>query len=149
MSYARKNPMSSGHNAYKQNEVDTTSPGKLIVMLYEGAIRFLTTASENVDFKKYDFVNENVQKTHDIIDELISSLNMDEGGEVAKNLLSIYLYMKQQITDGNLKKDPKPFKEVIKMLNELKQAWEEIQKKESTTRTSAPVTRPGGLSIQG
>ncbi|MEM7181266.1 MAG: flagellar export chaperone FliS [Spirochaetota bacterium] len=149
MSFANNTSRNSGYDAYKKNEIATTSPGKLIVMLYDGAIRFLKAAAENMDFKKFDYVNENIQRAKDILDELISSLNLEDGGEVAKNLLSLYIYMNQQIADGNLRKDPKPIQEVLKMLNDLRGAWDEIATKESGTSKQAPISRSGGFSAQG
>ncbi|MCB1177167.1 MAG: flagellar export chaperone FliS, partial [Leptospiraceae bacterium] len=91
---------SSSGDAYKSNEISTVSQGKLIVMLYEGAIRFLKIALENInDPKKYDIVNTNIIKTQDILSELMVSLNLDEGGKVASDLLALYVYFKKKLLE--------------------------------------------------
>ncbi|MFN3245729.1 MAG: flagellar export chaperone FliS, partial [Leptonema sp. (in: bacteria)] len=78
------------YDVYKDTEIQTADQGKLILMLYDGAIRFLNIAIDNMDYRKYDIVNNNIIKAQDIITELMLSLNMDQGGEIAKNLFNIY-----------------------------------------------------------
>lgn len=149
MSTIRKN---SGYDSdpYKSNEVSTMSQGKLIVMLYDGAIRFLKIARENMTPKKYEIVNNNIIKAEDIITELISSLNFEAGGEIAQNLLSIYIYIKNRLLEANTQKDPSIIDEVIQMLGTLKEAWEDVAKRESTLNKPAPSTDPSSrISIQG
>jgi len=148
----RTNPGStSGYDAYKSNEITTVSQGKLIVMLYEGAIRFLSIARDNVENpRKFDTVNANILKTQEIISELMSSLDMNKGGKIADDLLSLYVYFKKRLLEANMKKDKDILNELIKHFNDLKTAWEEIEK---TATTVAPqVSLPkfgGGLSISG
>jgi flagellar protein FliS len=141
------NKSNSYTNSYKENEISTMSQGKLIVMLYDGAIKFLNIAIENMTPRKYEIVNRNILKTQDIISELMTSLNMDDGGKIANDLLSIYIYIKKRLIEANIEKNTKILREVIKLLVELKSAWEEIQKKESTLSTPAP--KSSGISIQG
>ncbi|MCB1156629.1 MAG: flagellar export chaperone FliS [Leptospiraceae bacterium] len=150
MSLYRNTGYKSGYDTYKSNEVSTQSPAKLIVMLYDGAIRFLKTASDNMNYKNFDVVNNNINRAHDIVDELISSLNVEEGGEVAQNLLSLYIYINKRIIEANVNKDREIISEVIHILGELKTAWEEILRKEGSLSSKTPVT-PGktGFSIQG
>ena len=141
------NKSNSYTNSYKENEISTMSQGKLIIMLYEGAIKFLTIAIENMTPRKYEIVNRNILKTQDIISELMTSLNMDDGGKIANDLLSIYIYIKKRLIEANIEKNTKILQEVIKLLAELKSAWEEIQKKESSLSTQSP--KSSGISIQG
>ncbi|PKL19000.1 MAG: flagellar export chaperone FliS [Spirochaetae bacterium HGW-Spirochaetae-5] len=63
------------YNQYKQTQITTANQGKLIVMLYDGAIKFLTIALDNMSPKSYDVVNNNIIKAQDIITELLLSLN--------------------------------------------------------------------------
>ena len=95
MSLARKSTYNSGYDPYKTNEISTMSQGKLVVMLYDGAIRFCNTAIENMTPRKYEIVNRNIIKAQDIITELMTSLNLDQGGKIAEDLLSLYIYMKK------------------------------------------------------
>jgi flagellar secretion chaperone FliS len=138
---------SNPYAQYKQTEITTANQGKLIVMLYDGAIKFLNTALENLPDKKYDIVNTNILKSQDIITELMLSLNMDGGGEIAQNLFSLYVYFKKRLIDSNIKKEPDGINEVLKHLKDLRDAWEQIASKES--KNDAVQGRKGSFSIEG
>ena len=148
MAPARK----SQYDAYKDTEIQTANQGKLIVMLYDGAIRFLKIAQENLNPRTYDVANTNIIKAQDIITELMLSLNM-EGGEVAQNLFNLYAYMKKRLLEANMAKDRAIIDEVIKLIEPLKGAWEEVLNREgSGAAPSRPASgRPegAGLNIQG
>lgn len=148
MSLARKSTYNPGYDPYKSNEISTISQGKLVVMLYEGAIRFANIAIENMTPRKYEIVNRNIIKAQDIITELMTSLNMDEGGKIAEDLLSLYIYMKTRLIEANIQKNSKILKEVVRLLTDLKSSWEEIAKKEGSS-VSPSTVRTSGLSIQG
>lgn len=150
MSFTRTNP----YKQYKTTEVESLSQGKLIIILYDGAIRFLEDAMEaSSDFKRYDEVNNKLLKVQDIVSELMVSLNMDEGGEVAKNLLSIYIYLKNTLIQANIDKNRKKMEEVHKHLVLLKDSWKEISDKEapkSNTQEKSRQEKPeGGISFTG
>jgi flagellar secretion chaperone FliS len=147
----RTNPGStSGYDAYKSNEITTVSQGKLIVMLYDGAIRFLSIARDNVENpKKFDIVNANILKTQEIISELMSSLDMNKGGKIADDLLSLYVYFKKRLLEANMKKERDILEEVIKHFQDLKTAWEEIEKTANTTPQVSLPKMGGGLSLSG
>ncbi|MBE7411653.1 MAG: flagellar export chaperone FliS [Leptospiraceae bacterium] len=149
MSLARKENLVSGYDQYKKNEVATVSQGKLIVMLYEGAIRFLKIASENMTPRKYDLVNNNIIKAQDIVTELILALNMDEGGKMANDLLSIYVYIKKRLLEANMKKDSAIINEILGYFTNLKEAWEEVAKKETSAGNQVSIDRGAGFSIRG
>ena len=118
-------------DAYKSTEISTASQGKLIVMMYEGSIRFLKIAMDNLSLKTYDIANNHIIKAQDIITELMLSLNMEEGGEISQNLFNIYAYMKKRLLERNMSKDRHVLAEVVKLLERLKGAWEEVAAKES------------------
>ena len=94
-------PKKSPFNQYKETEISTANQGKLIVMLYDGAIRFLNTAIENMDPKSYDIVNTNILKAQDIITELTLSLNHSEDNEISGNLFNLYMYFKKRLIEAN------------------------------------------------
>jgi flagellar protein FliS len=149
MSLSRKSSYGMGSgDAYKSNEISTVSQGKLIVMLYEGAIRFLNIALDHIhNPKKYDLVNTNILKAQEIISELMVSLNLDEGGKIANDLLALYVYFKKRLLEANMKKDGSIIREILKHLTELKKAWEEIEKTEPSAQ--ATLQKSSGISIQG
>lgn len=102
MSLARKSTATV--EQYKSNEISTVSQGKLIVMLYDGAVRFLNIALENNTPRKYDVVNHHILKAGEIITELMLALNLEQGGEVANNLLGIYVYIKKRLLESEHEK---------------------------------------------
>ncbi|MCU0847959.1 MAG: flagellar export chaperone FliS [Spirochaetes bacterium] len=144
MALPNKNPLEQ----YKETQVATANQGKLIVMLYDGAIKFLNIAAENMDPKTYDAANTNILKAQDIITELLLSLNMKDGGEIAKNLFSLYMYFKKSLLEANISKDPEKVRLIIKLLKDLRDAWDKISASESKTDKN-PITSKGSFSIEG
>lgn len=150
MALARQNH----YDAYKNTEISTANQGKLIVMLYEGAVRFLHIARDNMSYKTYDVVNTNIIKAQDILTELMLSLDMGAGGEIAQNLFNLYAYMKKRLIESNINKDREGVDEVIRYLEQLRGAWEEIALKEAAAPGAVRRTSPGreqgvSFSIQG
>jgi flagellar protein FliS len=144
MSLPEKNPF----NEYKKTQIATANQGKLIVMLYDGAIKFLNIAVDNMNPRTYDIVNTNIIKAQDIITELLLSLNMRDGGEISQNLFNLYLYFKKTLLEANIKKDADMIRGVVKLLKELRDAWDKISANETTTdRTSVGVK--GSFSVEG
>ncbi len=119
--------MRNAHQEYQINQVETADPRQLVVMLYDGAIRFLEKGAEFLDdFKTYDKANQNLLRAQDIITELMVSLDMDKGGEIAENLLSLYTFMKKKLLEANMKKEKEGVIDVIKLLEDLRSAWKEM-----------------------
>lgn len=115
--------ISNGYQQYKKTQVDTASQGKLIVMLYDGAIRFVNTAIDAIPSKNIEKIHNNILKAQEIINELISSLNMD-AGDISNRLFSLYMYMNKRLMEANIKKEEAPLVEVRKYLIELRDAWQ-------------------------
>ncbi|MBU0567452.1 flagellar export chaperone FliS [bacterium] len=111
------------YEQYRKAGISTASSGRLILMLYDGAVRFLKEAKNGLSEKKLDVANNNIIKAQNILTELMLSLNMDVG-EIAQNLYSLYDFMNRELIKANAKKDEKPIDNVIKMLVELRSAWE-------------------------
>ncbi len=145
MALPQKNP----YDQYKRTEINTANQGKLIVMLYDGAIKFLNIAVENMDPRTYDVVNTNIIKAQDIITELLLSLNMKEGGEIAKNLTSLYVYFKKRLLEANIQKSAEILKEVLALLKELRDAWDKISAKETRNDQQSNLLARGSFSIEG
>jgi flagellar protein FliS len=132
---------------YRETQVKTASKGKLIVMLYDGLIRFLDIAIAHIPKKKYDVVNTNIIKCQEIVTELILSINMD-AGDFSKNLLNIYSFLNMKLLEGNINKDVEPLKFVKKMVAELREAWNQIVKN-SPNPDINEMKRGGGIDIAG
>ncbi|MGV7931101.1 MAG: flagellar export chaperone FliS [Spirochaetota bacterium] len=145
MALPQKNP----YDQYKRTEINTANQGKLIVMLYDGAIKFLNIAIENMEPRTYDIVNTNIIKAQDIITELLLSLNVAEGGEISKGLMSLYLYFKKRLLEANVQKDAEILKEVLLHLRELRAAWDKISAKEARADVQPGLHTKGSFSIEG
>tara|TARA_B100000700_G_C14946960_1_gene809685 strand:+ start:870 stop:1334 length:465 start_codon:yes stop_codon:yes gene_type:complete len=119
-------------NAYKKASVNTLDQNKLIIMLYDGAIKNATFAVEYMNAGDIEKVHNCLVKTKNIVTELMATLNLDQGGEIAKNLQSLYSYMFSQLIEANMEKKTEPVIVVIDLLKELRSAWFEINKKSKT-----------------
>ena len=116
----------NGINTYQDNAVTTQSKGRLIVMLYDGAIKFLRLAIREIENKNYEAKGRYINKAIDIINELNAVLDMDAGGEIAGNLRKLYIFMTNRLSQANIKCDPQLIRDVIKLMEELNQSWKAI-----------------------
>ncbi|MCX7982226.1 MAG: flagellar export chaperone FliS [Syntrophales bacterium] len=110
-------------NSYREVSCFTASPIKLVVMCYEQAIAHLKAAKEAYEKKDYATKGQCVTKVIDIIHELNSSLDMEKGGDISRNLRSLYLYMLKTLTEADLKRDLEKFDHIAQLLEELAGAW--------------------------
>lgn len=113
-------------DAYKKAAVATTDQARLIVMLYDGAIKFLTLAIDRLDKRDSFGANTNLIKGKSIIAELMASLNLEKGGDIAANLQRLYTYMFNQLVDANVSKDTGRVSHVIELLRDLRTGWQGI-----------------------
>ena len=110
---------------YQQTEVQTASPEKLLIMLYDGAIQFLNKAKIGIANKNIEEIHNNIIGAQKIISEFMNTLDMEVGGEVAQNLYNLYEYLHYRLVQANIKKDNDMVDEVLTHLKDLKQTWEE------------------------
>ncbi|MCS7233738.1 MAG: flagellar export chaperone FliS [Synergistetes bacterium] len=138
------------YEQYKQTQVQTAKPEQLLLMLYDGAINFLKKAKKAIEDKNIPEAHTFLIKTQDIIIELMVSLNM-EVGEIAMNLFRLYEYMHYRLVEANVNKDVKPVDEVLKMLQDLRDAWDMAIKKmrEGKAEETSPKPLKGGFNIAG
>jgi flagellar secretion chaperone FliS len=120
----------SRSSLYQETSVNTASPTKLVVMLYEGAIKFLTRAAS--DIRNRDLVSKqrSVNQAIAIIQHLQLTLDVDKGQDIARELNRLYAYVFKRTVDGSTKLDAGAIEEAIKVLSDLLPAWEEIARKE-------------------
>ena len=130
-------------NAYKKASVNTLDQNKLIIMLYDGAIKNASFAVEHMKSEEVEKVHDYLIKTKNIVTELMATLNMDNGGDIAKNLQSLYSYMFSQLIEANMEKKPEPVIVVIDLLKELRAAWVQINSKKKSGATKQNATTQG------
>ncbi len=127
---------SNYQNAYKKASVNTLDQTKLIIMLYDGAIKNASFAVEHMKSGQIEKVHDCLIKTKNIVTELMATLNMDKGGDIAKNLQSLYSYMFSQLIEANMNKKTEPVVIVIDLLKELRAAWTQINSKKKNDANS-------------
>ena len=134
--------------SYKETQIKTATPGKLIVMLYDGAVKFINLALEHMNKKHtgYDKVSNYIIKAQDIVTELMVSLDFEKGGQIAKNLFGLYLYMNRRLIEANIQKEPGILNEVKTLLTELRSAWQTASQKVQPEHTQS---KTGSINIAG
>ncbi len=124
-----------GYNKYKQTAVESASQEKLLLMLYEGAIKFTKRAIIAADNKKVAERCENITKAYDIVLELMNTLDFEVGGEVAVNLEQLYMFITDELSRANLTGKTEHLRNVLKILETLYEGWKEavelLKKKEA------------------
>jgi flagellar protein FliS len=116
----------NGIAAYQDASVTTQSKGRLIVLLYDGAIKFMKLAVKELEADNYEAKGRYIARAQDVINELNAVLDTDAGGEIAANLRKLYCFMNNRLSEANIKCDPQMVREVIAMMEELNQGWKTI-----------------------
>ena len=119
-------PYATAQQAYRDSSVLTAPPERLVVMLYDGAHRFLFQAAHAMRSGDISQTNNRMQRAEAIISELRGTLNHEKGGEVAGRLEAIYDFCQRHLLEARLKKDPQRVEQVMKLLGELRDAWEQV-----------------------
>jgi flagellar protein FliS len=115
-----------GADAYRRTEVQSSSPLALVVMLYDGAIRFVQEARQAIATRDVRARTQAVSRALAIIAELQNTLNVAEGGDVARELDRLYSYMSTRLLDVTARADDDAAKEVQKLLQTLREGWSQI-----------------------
>lgn len=111
------------HLAYQQQSVQTASPERLLILLFDGAMRFLNAAQTYVQQKDHQNAHTQLIKAQDILRELMVTLNMDY--EISHQLLPLYEYCQQRLIEANLHKEAGPIGEVLGLLTELRATFDQ------------------------
>ena len=121
--------------SYKTISLETAPPGQLVLMLFDGAIKFLERAKLGFGIEDPVEMNEtvhnNITRAQDIINELNSTLNMNQGGEVAVVLRDLYVYLDNRLFESNIRKELEGVQEVIDRLSTVQAGWSEMLELES------------------
>ena len=112
--------------SYQQNAVLTAPPGRLVVMLYDGAGRFLRRAAAAMQHGEIAKTNEGLQRAEAIIDELLATLDYDRGGEIATSLRDLYLFCRRHLNEARVERDHEKIEQVVGLLAELRDAFAQI-----------------------
>ncbi len=134
----------NGANQYKQMAVKTAHPGQILIMLYEAAIRNVKKAINCIDQNDIAGKGQAIVKTHDIVNELLNTLNFDIGGQVARDLERLYGFMSEQLLKANLNNTKEPLEGVLKSLETLLSAWKvavaEVQRAQAKGMSATDIS---------
>lgn len=110
-------------NDYLKNQIATASKEQLLIMFYDGAIRFTLQAKQAMERKDIEGRNYAVNKATAIITELAATLDHDIGGKIAEDLDSLYAYMLKELNTVCIKNDQNSLDAIVKILNDLRKTW--------------------------
>jgi flagellar secretion chaperone FliS len=123
---------------YRKTDVETAGRLDLVIMCYENAIRFLKQAKGHYESNAFEEKARALQKVIDIISELKGALNIEKGQKIAVNLNAIYDYLLRTLLEGDIRRDLNAFETAIRIMAELKEAWETIA---SRSKEEAPLNQ--------
>lgn len=118
--------MANPAKAYLATQIETTTQGELLLMLYEAAIKFLKRAQREIDNRDYAKKGIYISKAMAIIHELSESLNKEKGGDITPKLGQLYLFCTTQLVKANIRMDNRMIDDVIKILDGLRSAYAQI-----------------------
>jgi flagellar secretion chaperone FliS len=127
------NPYATAQRAYTESSVLTASPERLVVMLYDGAIRFLNQSAAAMREGQRDRSREKMRRAEAIVDELNVCLDMSYG-EIPQRLREIYMFCKRTLHTANVRAEPAAIEAVTRLLSELRESWDEIATKAEAER---------------
>lgn len=131
---------------YKQTEINAADSVKVVSMLYDGAVNFLKVARGKLQHGDIAGKGLYVGKTTAIVTELSVALNMETGGEVAKNLDRLYDYVIDRLMQGHLKNDLTAFDDAERVLDTLRSGWKEMEQKRNAVNGAASASSRPSLS---
>jgi flagellar protein FliS len=144
---------SNALSLYKETRIKTAGQGQLIIILYDEAVRYLDRGLDLIqknsegkkDPGKIEEISNSILKAQEIISELMASLDFDQGGEIAKNLFSLYVWFNQELLRGNIEQDIQRVTVVRNLLDELRATWATV-----IAKNAAEGIRPRlGINIAG
>jgi flagellar protein FliS len=125
-----------GVNTYRQTEIQSRTPLELVVMLYDGALRFTADARDAMVRKDIRSRQQNISRALAIVSELQSTLDMDSGGDVAQQLDKLYGFVRDRLMDASMKQEIQPLDDARRVLTTLREGWLAI------SRASAAAAPP-------
>jgi flagellar secretion chaperone FliS len=118
--------MARAAQTYYQTQIQSQSPIELVVMLYDGALRFMRAAIEAIEKHDLTAKRESMSRAMAVVSELQSSLNLSAGGDIAKNLDELYGYITGRLIEANINNSADPLHESIKLMSTLRDGWSQI-----------------------
>lgn len=112
--------------AYQQTSVTTAKPDKILLMLYEGCLKFIRIAKSKIEEKKIAEKGKNISKALAIISELINTLDHEIGGQLSRDLEALYMFMMDKLIEANLNNRIEDLETVERIMMTLHEAWVDV-----------------------
>ena len=123
-------PANQPAKIYQRNAIISASPGQLVLMLMDGALKFTGKAVEGLDIPDFirsqEITHNNIMRAQAIINELQGTLDFEKGGDVAPNLFRVYEYLLTQLTEANMNRSKEPLQNVTRFMGEIRDSWAEM-----------------------
>lgn len=124
---------SNPYDAYKSTQIKTASKEQILLMLYEGAIKFMKQGQQALKKGENELAHQKLLKSQDIVTELMASLDMDIGGDIAEELYSLYDYTLHNLVQANVEKNPNRVRNALNVMEDLNDAWNTIINEQEMT----------------
>lgn len=134
--YSQNNQQNSAY--YQRIKVETATPEALVLMLYDGALKFMTQAELAFEEKNIEKISNLLIKVQAIFSELHASLDKEKGGDIATNLERLYIFFNSRLAEANMKKDVKPMLEIRPLVQNLRDSWEGAMHKHQSSQQVVP-----------
>ncbi len=134
--------MPNPYQQYQTTQFQTASTGELVLLLYDGAVRFLSRAQAALAERRFDDAGTDLVRAQEVVLELLAGLDLERGGALAANLRELYLFIYRTLLEANLRKDPAKVATVLRLLEPVRAAWQVVVRGEPEA-----VARPvrGGM----
>lgn len=138
-------------NSYRQVAMQTAAPGQLVLMLFEGAIRFLDRAEAGFGMddpaEANQTIHNNIHRAQAILHELNMALDIQSGGHLAETLRALYEYMDRRLLESNLRKQPEGISETRRHLSKLCEAWSGMLQGRGRSEPGEPASASVSVSV--
>jgi flagellar protein FliS len=118
----RPNP----YQQYQTTQIQTASTGELVLLLYDGAVRFLTRAQAALTERSLEAAGADLVRAQEVVLELLAGLDLERGGALAANLRDLYLFVYKTLVEANLRKDAAKIATALRLLEPVRAAWQSV-----------------------
>jgi flagellar secretion chaperone FliS len=112
---------------YQKNAVNGASPLQLVIMLYDGALRFMEAGKHAMGNRELEKQNQSLQRAQKVVMELMSCLDMEKGGEVAANLFALYSFVLNELVSANVEDSAEPIDRSMRIMSQLRESWVQLE----------------------
>lgn len=131
-------PQANPYSAYERTNVETADQRQLILMLYDGAIRFMSKAAARIESNDIEAAHNYLVRSREIVSELLATLKPEKAGEVGTNLQRLYVYVFNRLVHANLTKDLEAVRECIHLMTTLREGWARLKPAAAQPQDAVP-----------